>query len=146
VEKFKKMNLKQSVNLLSSLVTNKNLAQDYAINENKNLRRLSAKKDTALGCLLAGIERVDSIDPGIKASWFNWLFYAMEMIKDDEVDALAESLALGLEEYKMAYFSSEFIESLPEEKKSAAEALLKPYVNRIKGTSQMAESLKSWKI
>ena len=35
------------------------------------------------------------------------------MISDKEVDALAESLSLGLEQYKMAYFSQDFIESLP---------------------------------
>ena len=140
------MNLKQSVGLLSSLVRNKDLSQNYAVGENKDLRRLSAKKDTALGCLLAGIDRVESIPDYIKTSWFNWIYYAMLMIKDDEVDALAESMALGLEEYHMAYFSQDFVNSLPEDKREAAKMLLSPHLARLKGKSVVADSVKSWVI
>ena len=62
---------------------NKDLSKNYAVGENKDLRRLSAKKDTALGCLLAGIDRVETIPDYIKTSWFNWIYYAMLMIKDE---------------------------------------------------------------
>ena len=140
------MKLKASVNLLNNLVRNKDLSKNYAVDENKDLRRLSPKKDTALGCLLAGIDRVETIPDYIKTSWFNWIYYAMLMIKDEEVDALAESMARGLEEYHMAYFSQDFVNSLPEGQRKAAEAMLSPHLKQIKGETEMADSLKSWVI
>ena len=70
----------------------------------------------------------------------------MRMISDEEVDKLAESMALGLDEYKMAYFSQDFIGSLPEAQRKTAQALLQPFQNRLKGKTTMSESLKSWKI
>ena len=140
------MKLKESVSLLNNLVRNKDLSKNYAVDENKDLRRLSPKKDTALGCLLAGIDRVETIPDYIKTSWFNWIYYAMLMIKDEEVDALAESMARGLEEYNMAYFAQDFVSSLPEGQRKAAEAMLSPHLKQIKGETEMADSLKSWVI
>ena len=140
------MKLKESVSLLNNLVRNKDLSKNYAVDENKDLRRLSPKKDTALGCLLAGIERVETIPDYIKTSWFNWIYYAMLMIKDEEVDALAESMARGLEEYHMAYFSQDFVNSLPEDKRKAAEVLMGSHLKHIKGDTEMDDSLKSWVI
>ena len=140
------MKIKESVSLLNNLVRNKDLSKNYAVDENKDLRRLSPKKDTALACLLSGIERVETIPEWVKTSWFNWIFYAMRMISDKEVDALAESMALGLQEYNMAYFSQDFIESLPEEKRAAAEAIFAPHLKKLKGNTQMADSLKEWVI
>jgi len=140
------MKLKESVSLLNNLVRNKDLSKNYAVDENKDLRRLSPKKDTALGCLLAGIDRVETIPDYIKTSWFNWIYYAMLMIKDEEVDALAESMARGLEEYHMAYFSQDFVNSLPEDKRKAAEVLMGSHLKHIKGETEMADSLKSWVI
>ena len=134
------------IEVLADLIRNKDTAKQYALQESKDLRMLSPKKDTALGCLLAGIERVESIPAWVKTSWFNWIFYAMRMISDEEVDKLAESMALGLDEYKMAYFSQDFIESLPEDKREMARVLLLPFQKRLKGKTTMSESLKSWKI
>ena len=137
----------RALDVLTSIVKNKNLSKQYALKESKDLRVLSPKKDTALACLLSGIERVETIPEWVKTSWFNWIFYAVRMISDKEVDALAESMALGLEEYKMAYFSQDFIDSLPEEKRNSARALLQPYTLKLKGArTEMEETLKEWKI
>ena len=137
----------KALDVLTDIIKNKNLAKEYALQESKDLRVLSPKKDTALACLLSGIEAVETIPTWVKTSWFNWIFYAMRMISDKEVDALAESMAKGLEEYKMAYFSQEFIESLPKEKRPAAEALLHPHLLKLKGSrTTMEETLKEWRI
>ena len=136
----------KALDVLTDIIKNKNLAKEYALQESKDLRVLSPKKDTALACLLSGIERVETIPTWVKTSWFNWIFYAMRMISDKEVDALAESMALGLQEYNMAYFSQDFIESLPEEKRAAAEAIFAPHLKKLKGNTQMADSLKEWVI
>jgi len=137
----------KALDVLTDIIKNKNLAKEYALQESKDLRVLSPKKDTALACLLSGIERVETIPTWVKTSWFNWIFYAMRMISDKEVDALAESMSKGLEEYKMAYFSQEFIESLPKEKRPAAEALLQPHLLKLKGShTTMNETLKEWRI
>ena len=136
----------KALDVLTDIIKNKNLAKEYALQESKDLRVLSPKKDTALGCLLAGIDRVETIPDYIKTSWFNWIYYAMLMIKDEEVDALAESMARGLEEYNMAYFSQDFVKSLPEGQRKAAEAMLSPHLKQIKGETEMADSLKSWVI
>ena len=136
----------KALDVLTDIIKNKNLAKEYALQESKDLRVLSPKKDTALACLLSGIERVETIPTWVKTSWFNWIFYAMRMISDKEVDALAESMALGLQEYNMAYFSQDFIESLPEEKRASAEAIFAPHLKKLKGNTQMADSLKEWVI
>ena len=136
----------KALDVLTDIIKHKNLAKEYALQESKDLRVLSPKKDTALACLLSGIEAVETIPTWVKTSWFNWIFYAMRMISDKEVDALAESMALGLQEYNMAYFSQDFIESLPEEKRAAAEAIFAPHLKKLKGNTQMADSLKEWVI
>ena len=136
----------KALDVLTDIIKNKNLSKEYALKESKDLRVLSPKKDTALACLLSGIEAVQTIPTWVKTSWFNWIFYAMRMISDKEVDALAESMALGLQEYNMAYFSQDFIESLPEEKRAAAEAIFAPHLKKLKGNTQMADSLKEWVI
>jgi len=134
------------LDVLAGLIRNKSRVQEYSFKESLDVRTLSSKKDTALGCLLAGIESVNTIPDYVKVSWFNWLFYAMRMISDKEVDALAESLSLGLEQYKMAYFSQDFIESLPSSKKDMAKALLYSHLNKLKGKTQISPSFKDWEI
>jgi len=78
----------KALDVLTDIIKNKNLAKEYALQESKDLRVLSPKKDTALACLLSGIEAVETIPTWVKTSWFNWIFYAMRMISDKEVDAL----------------------------------------------------------
>jgi len=136
----------KALDVLTDIVKHKDLAKEYALKESKDLRVLSPKKDTALACLLSGIERVETIPTWVKTSWFNWIFYAMRMISDKEVDALAESMAKGLEEYKIAYFSQEFIDSLPEKHKSVGRAMFGQHLKKLKGNTQLADSLKDWVI
>ena len=136
----------KALDVLTDIVKHKDLAKEYALQESKDLRVLSPKKDTALACLLSGIEAVETIPTWVKTSWFNWIFYAMRMISDKEVDALAESMSKGLEEYKIAYFSQEWIDSLPEKHKSVGMAMFGQHLKKLKGNTQLADSLKDWVI
>jgi len=43
----------KALDVLTDIIKNKNLAKEYALQESKDLRVLSPKKDTALACLLS---------------------------------------------------------------------------------------------
>jgi len=119
--------------LAQKLLSNKKIAQSYALKDSKNLAQLSPKKQTALSCWISGLERVSGIEGWIKQAWFGWIHYAMRMITDKDVDDLVLSFKTSTNEYIMAYWSHDFVNSLDGQSKKTAEVLFR---NNLKNISE----------
>ena len=76
-----------------------------------NLNTLSPKKKTALDCITYGINQLYSINESLKISWFNWSYFGMKSITDQEVDLLMESSASASEIYLMKHFRHDIMKS-----------------------------------
>ena len=76
-----------------------------------NTNTLSPKKKTALDCITYGINQLYSIDESLKISWFNWSYFGMKSITDDEVDLLMQSSASASEIYLMKHFRHDIMKS-----------------------------------
>ena len=119
--------------LAQKLLSNKKIAQSYALKDSKNLAQLSPKKQTALSCWISGLERVSGIEGWIKQAWFGWIHYAMRMITDKDVDDLVLSFKTSTNEYIMAFWSHDFVNSLSAQNKTTAEVLFR---NNLKNISE----------
>ena len=119
--------------LAQKLLSNKKIAQSYALKDSKTLSQLSPKKQTALSCWISGLERVNGIEGWIKQAWFGWIHYALRMITDKEVDDLADSFKESTNEYIMAYWSHDFVNSLDGQSKKTAAVLFR---NNLKNISE----------
>ena len=84
----------------------KTVLYSLKIKDRPNLSRLSEKKRVAFDCLIDGIDNVD-MDPMVKENWIGWFYYAMRMISDEQVDALAWSMQESNNDYLMYYFTNE---------------------------------------
>ena len=126
--------------LAQKLLTNKKIAQSYALKDSKNLDQLSPKKQTALSCWIAGLERVSGIDGWIKQAWFGWIHYALRMIRDKDVDDLAVSFKESTNEYIMAYWSHDFVNSLEGQAKKTAEILFRDNLKKISEKDMVLDS------
>ena len=76
-----------------------------------NTNTLSPKKKTALDCITYGINKLYSLDESLKLSWFNWSYFGMKSITDNEVDLLMESSASASEIYLMKHFRHDVMKS-----------------------------------
>ena len=119
--------------LAQKLLSNKKIAQSYALKDSKTLSQLSPKKQTALSCWISGLERVNGIEGWIKQAWFGWIHYALRMITDKDVDDLAVSFKESTNEYIMAYWSHDFVNSLDGQSKKTAAVLFR---NNLKNISE----------
>jgi hypothetical protein len=106
----------------------------YAARTVKDLNKLSDKKRTGLDCATYGIERVRSLKSDLKESWFNWCYYLMRMIKDEEVDQLAIASLYAGETYVMAYFSKQMIDNNKDN--AAMKVLFGRYADLVKGDGE----------
>ena len=95
-----------------------------------DLGALSEKKKVALECITSSVDSVNGLDLQIKQSWFNYLYYTVRMINDDEVDALAISFYDGIGDYMMQYFKRDFVEKMSPEQKEKMENWMQPKISK----------------
>lgn len=92
------------------------------------LFKLSPKKRTALECGVYAIDKIKSLTPEIKKSWFGWIYYMCRLINDKEVDQLMLSSHYASETYMMKHFAKDFVSQFTDPKKiDMAKCLFKDY-------------------
>lgn len=127
--------------IAQKLLSNKKIAESYALADGKNLNQLSPKKQTALSCWISGLERVDGIEGWIKQAWFGWIHYALRMITDKDVDDLAVSFKESTNEYLMSYWARDFKNSIKDkDNKKVVDVLFKDNLKNIKDEDMVLDS------